>query len=62
MRAEAQLKLHQMHCYTRPSQIVNRCIMGGKGKGVFRDVRMARVSSIYNWEDGEEEEKKSDRG
>jgi small subunit ribosomal protein S14 len=45
MRAEAQLKLHQMHCYTRPTQIVNRCIMGGKGKGVFRDVRMARVSS-----------------
>ena len=44
MRAEAQLKLHQMHCYTRPTQIVNRCIMGGKGKGVFRDVRMARVS------------------
>jgi ribosomal protein S14 len=44
MRAEAQLKLHQMHCYTRPTQIVNRCIMGGKGKGVFRDVKMARVS------------------
>ncbi|QDS73062.1 hypothetical protein FKW77_009754 [Venturia effusa] len=52
MRAEAQLKLHQMHCYTRPSQIVNRCIMGGRGKGVFRDVRMARVSSgnVLNFE------------
>ncbi|KAE9962016.1 hypothetical protein BLS_000942 [Venturia inaequalis] len=48
MRAEAQLKLHQMHCYTRPTQIVNRCIMGGKGKGVFRDVRMARFQFRMN--------------
>ncbi|KAE9982534.1 hypothetical protein EG328_010816 [Venturia inaequalis] len=58
MRAEAQLKLHQMHCYTRPTQIVNRCIMGGKGKGVFRDVRMARVSSaqILGHEEGKEGE------
>jgi small subunit ribosomal protein S14 len=34
-----------MHCYTRPTQIKNRCIAGGKGKGVFRDFRMARVGS-----------------
>ncbi|GAB7356024.1 hypothetical protein MBLNU459_g6645t1 [Dothideomycetes sp. NU459] len=41
-RAQAQLQLSQMHCYTRPTQIKNRCIVGGKGKGVFRDFRMAR--------------------
>jgi small subunit ribosomal protein S14 len=43
-RAQAQLQLSQMHCYTRPTQIKNRCIMGAKGRGVFRDFRMARVS------------------
>jgi len=43
-RATAQLQLSQMHCYTRSTQIRNRCIMGGKAKGVFRDARMARVS------------------
>jgi ribosomal protein S14 len=42
-RAQAQLQLSQMHCYTRPTQIKNRCIAGGKGRGVFRDFRMARV-------------------
>ncbi|KAL1303965.1 hypothetical protein AAFC00_000412 [Neodothiora populina] len=41
-RAQAQLQLTQMHCYTRPTQIRNRCIAGGKGRGVFRDFRMAR--------------------
>lgn len=42
-RAQAQLQLSQMHCYTRPTQIRNRCIMGGKGRGVLKDFRMARV-------------------
>ncbi len=45
MRAQAQLQLSQMHCYTRPTQIKNRCIMGGKGRGVFRAFRMARVGT-----------------
>ena len=44
MRAQAQLELSQMHAYTRPTQIRNRCIDGGKGRGVFRDFNMARVS------------------
>jgi len=44
MRAQAQLELSQMHAYTRPTQIRNRCIDGGKGRGVFRDFHMARVS------------------
>ncbi|KAL1882049.1 hypothetical protein VTK73DRAFT_2763 [Phialemonium thermophilum] len=42
MRAEAQLQLTQMHCYTRPTQIRNRCIQGGKGRGVFRDFKLSR--------------------
>lgn len=43
MRAAAQLQLTQMHCYTRPTQIRNRCIEGGKGRGVLRDFRLSRV-------------------
>ena len=42
-RAEAQLQLTQMHCYTRPTQIRNRCIMGGKGRGILRDFKLSRV-------------------
>ncbi|KFY10809.1 hypothetical protein V492_04842 [Pseudogymnoascus sp. VKM F-4246] len=44
MRAQAQLELSQMHCYTRPTQIRNRCIEGGKGRGVLRDFKMARYA------------------
>jgi hypothetical protein len=32
-----------MHCYTRFTQVKNRCIMGGKGRGVFSDFRLGRV-------------------
>ena len=42
-RAAAQLQLFQMHCYTRSTQINNRCLQGGKGRGVLGDFRMARV-------------------
>ncbi|KXH65083.1 ribosomal protein S14p/S29e [Colletotrichum nymphaeae SA-01] len=44
VRAEAQLQLGQMHCYTRPTQIKNRCILGGKARGVFRDFKMTRFN------------------
>ncbi|TKA74249.1 hypothetical protein B0A55_05683 [Friedmanniomyces simplex] len=47
-RAQAQLQLTQMHCYTRPTQIKNRCIMGGKGRGVMRGFRMARFQFRMN--------------
>ncbi|GAB7359769.1 hypothetical protein MBLNU230_g6940t1 [Neophaeotheca triangularis] len=47
-RAQAQLQLSQMHCYTRPTQIRNRCVEGGKGRGVFRDFRMARYQFRIN--------------
>lgn len=43
VRAQAQLQLSQMHCYTRFTQVKNRCIMGGKGRGVFSDFRLGRV-------------------
>ncbi|KAH0543745.1 hypothetical protein FGG08_001927 [Glutinoglossum americanum] len=42
MRVQAQIQLSQMHAYTRGTQIKNRCIAGGKGRGVFRDFGMAR--------------------
>lgn len=45
MRAQAQLELSQMHCYTRPTQIKNRCIEGGKGRGILSDFKMSRVRS-----------------
>ena len=46
VRARAQLELSQMHCYTRPTQLRNRCVEGGKARGVFREFRMARVSAV----------------
>ncbi|KAK2808979.1 hypothetical protein FQN50_004253 [Emmonsiellopsis sp. PD_5] len=48
VRAQAQLKLSQMHCYTNPTQIKNRCTAGGIARGVFRDFRMARVSLLHS--------------
>ncbi|KAI4615425.1 uncharacterized protein J4E87_009103 [Alternaria ethzedia] len=48
VRAQAQLQLSQMHCYTRYTQIKNRCIMGGKGRGVFSDFRMGRYQFRVN--------------
>ncbi|KAL4881041.1 hypothetical protein BJY04DRAFT_189767 [Aspergillus karnatakaensis] len=41
-RAQAQLQLAQMHAYTRPTQIKNRCVAGGLARFVFRDFRIAR--------------------
>lgn len=46
VRAEAHLQLSQMHCYTNPTQIRNRCILGGKGRGIFSDFKMSRVSLL----------------
>ncbi|KAJ5239606.1 hypothetical protein N7468_004225 [Penicillium chermesinum] len=42
VRAQAQLQLSQMHCYTRPTQIKNRCIASGTARSVFRDFRLNR--------------------
>ena len=36
-----------MHCYTRPTQIRNRCILGGKGRGILRDFKMSRVCILF---------------
>ncbi|RYO79929.1 hypothetical protein DL766_007429 [Monosporascus sp. MC13-8B] len=43
-RAEAQLQLAQMHCYTRPTQIRGRCLLGGKGRGILRDFKLSRYN------------------
>jgi small subunit ribosomal protein S14 len=48
MRAQAQLQLSQMHAYTRPTQIRNRCIEGGKGRGVLSDFKMSRVRTNHD--------------
>lgn len=45
VRAEAQLQLTQTHAYTRATQIGNRCILGGKGRGILSDFKMSRVSA-----------------
>ncbi|KIW44929.1 uncharacterized protein PV06_03364 [Exophiala oligosperma] len=45
MRTQAQLELQKMHCYTRPTQIKNRCVMGGVSRSVLRDFKMGRVST-----------------
>ncbi|PKY06588.1 putative 40S ribosomal protein S14 [Aspergillus campestris IBT 28561] len=42
VRAQAQLQLSQMHCYTRPTQIKNRCVAGGKARSVIRAFRLGR--------------------
>ncbi|RHZ74979.1 hypothetical protein CDV55_109205 [Aspergillus turcosus] len=42
VRAQAQLQLSQMHAYTRPTQIKNRCVAGGIARSVIRDFRIAR--------------------
>ncbi|KAL8887759.1 MAG: hypothetical protein Q9192_006278, partial [Flavoplaca navasiana] len=47
-RAQAQLQLSQMHAYTRSTQINNRCIEGGKSRGVLRHFRMARYPFRMN--------------
>ncbi|KAL9603599.1 MAG: hypothetical protein Q9219_001102 [cf. Caloplaca sp. 3 TL-2023] len=47
-RAQAQLQLSQMHAYTRFTQINNRCIEGGKSRGVLRHFRMARYPFRMN--------------
>jgi len=46
-RAVAQLQLSQMHPYTRPTQIKNRCALSGKGRGVLADFKMSRVCSAF---------------
>ncbi|EPE08377.1 mitochondrial 37s ribosomal protein mrp2 [Ophiostoma piceae UAMH 11346] len=43
-RAEAQLQLTQMPVYSRPTQIRNRCILGGKSRAILSDFRMTRFN------------------
>lgn len=45
-RFKAMIELSQMDTNTRPMKIKNRCIMGGKGRGIMRDFRISRVSGL----------------
>ncbi|KAI5779056.1 hypothetical protein EDC01DRAFT_755872, partial [Geopyxis carbonaria] len=47
-RTLAQLELNKMHCHTRGTQIKNRCVMGGKARGVLRDFRMGAFQFRLN--------------
>ena len=59
-RIQAQLQLGQMHCDTRRTEIRNRCIMGGKGRGILGDFRMSRVCAWERWEESEGEDTQAD--
>ncbi|KPI36760.1 37S ribosomal protein MRP2, mitochondrial [Cyphellophora attinorum] len=48
LRTVAQLELAQMHCYTRPCQINNRCVNGGVSRSVMRAFRMGRYQFRIN--------------
>lgn len=45
-RTKAMIDLAQMDPNTRPMKIKNRCIMGGKGRGIMRDFRVSRVCCL----------------
>lgn len=42
-RLEAQLQLHAMPHYTRPTEVKNRCIESGYGRSVIKDFRLCRI-------------------
>lgn len=46
-RLEAQLQLTNMPNYTRMTQVSNRCVDSGRGKGILRDFRLCRVSEEF---------------
>lgn len=47
VRAQAQLQLANMHAYTRPTQITNRCVASGRSKAVFRAFRLTKVCILF---------------
>ncbi|KAH0607424.1 uncharacterized protein H6S33_002458 [Morchella sextelata] len=51
-RTKAMIELAQMDTNTRPMKIKNRCIMGGKGRGVMRDFRVSRFQFRLNAREG----------
>jgi small subunit ribosomal protein S14 len=48
VRMKAQFELRNMHSYTRPTQIKNRCIMGGVARSVLRKFKMGRFQFRMN--------------
>ncbi|KAK6353346.1 40S ribosomal protein mrp2, mitochondrial [Orbilia brochopaga] len=41
-KTEAQLQLTQLPVGSQPTKIKNRCVMGGRGRAVFREFKMGR--------------------
>ncbi|BFZ65089.1 40S ribosomal protein mrp2, mitochondrial [Saitoella coloradoensis] len=41
-RAQAQLQLSNMPSETRMTKVVDRCVISGKGRGIFRKFKMSR--------------------
>jgi small subunit ribosomal protein S14 len=42
-RLRAQMQLDNMHSYTRPTEIHNRCILTGRPRSLLRHFRMSRI-------------------
>lgn len=45
VRYQAQLQLNNMHPDTRPTQVKNRCIESGRGRGIIGEFGLSRVRS-----------------
>jgi len=41
-KLEAQLQLTQLPVSSQPTKVKGRCVVGGKGRGILRDFKMAR--------------------
>lgn len=48
VRLKAMMSLHQMHSYTRPHELKDRCVETGRGHGVVRAWRMSRIQFREN--------------
>ncbi|KAK9473594.1 mitochondrial 37S ribosomal protein uS14m [Dipodascopsis tothii] len=48
VRVQAQLQLANMPNYARVNQVKNRCLLTGRGRGVFRAFRMCRYQFREN--------------
>ncbi|KAK9456572.1 mitochondrial 37S ribosomal protein MRP2 [Dipodascopsis uninucleata] len=42
VRMQAQLKLANMHSWTRMGEFRNRCVVSGKGRSILSDFKMSR--------------------
>jgi len=43
LRYDAGLKLHQLQKTTSATQVVNRCVLSGRARGVLRHFKVSRI-------------------